>query len=70
MGMKMKKYLFKSKISENATISSLIFEKGGKNNKKEAIEKIYDNKIELNSVIGSINDYREENKDEMIITHI
>ena len=31
MGMKMKKYLFKSKISENATISSLIFEKGGKN---------------------------------------
>ena len=61
----------KNALSQNNNafnISSLRFEKGGKNNTKEAIEKISDNKIELNAVIGSVNDNREENKNEMIIT--
>ena len=52
----------KNSISQNYNgfnISSLRFEKGGKNNTKEAIEKIFDNKIELNAVIGSVGD--EEN---------
>ena len=45
-------------------ITSLRFKKGGKNNTKEAIEKINENKIELNAIIGSVND-KEENKNEI-----
>ena len=66
-------YFVKEKniISQNNNefnISSLRFEKGGKNDTKEAFEKIYGgNKIELNAVIGSDNGEREE-KNEMIMT--
>ena len=45
-------------------MSSLRFEKGGKNNTKEAVEKICDNKIELNAVIGSVGN-GEENKNDV-----
>ena len=61
----------KNNISQNYNgfnTTTLRFEKGGKNNTKEALEKICDNKIELNAVIGSVNDKGEENKNEMIIT--
>ena len=60
----------KNNFSQNNNpfnITSLRFEKGGKNNTKEVIEKIYDNKIELNAIIGSVND-KEENKNEMMNT--
>ena len=56
-------------ISQNYNgfnMSSLRFEKGGKNNTKEAVEKIYDNKIELNAVIGSVGN-GEENKNDMAV---
>ena len=60
----------KNNITQNNNafnISSLRFEVGGKNNTKEAIEKICDNKIELNAVIGSVNVKGEENKNEMYV---
>ena len=59
----------KNFISQNYNgfnMSSLRFEKGGKNNTKEAVEKIYDNKIELNAVIGSVGN-GEENKNDMAV---
>ena len=47
-------------------ISSLRFEKGGKNNTKDAIEKISDNKIELNAVIGSVINKEEDKKNYIV----
>ena len=47
-------------------MSSLRFGKGGKNNTKDAVEKICDNKIELNAVIGGM-ETEEENKIDMAI---
>ena len=54
----------KNNISKNQNafnMSSLRFEKGGKNNTKNALEKICENKIELNAIVGSIG-HIEENK--------
>ena len=56
----------KNNISKNQNafnMSSLRFEKGGKNNTKNALEKICENKIELNAIVGSIG-HIEENKGE------
>ena len=56
----------KHNISKNQiafNMSSLRFEKGGKNNTKNALEKICENKIELNAIVGSIG-HIEENKGE------
>ena len=57
----------KNTISQNYNAfntSTVRFKTGGKNNTKDAIEKICDNKIELKAVIGSVSDRGEENKNE------
>ena len=59
----------KNNISKNQNgfnMSSFRFKKGGKNNTKNAVEKICESKIELNAVIGSIGK-AEEYKDETTI---